>query len=57
MSKFTDYYGTPLPSDTEDTEKWAQDLLAALDVNLTNIQKSINSIGDDLRQLAADIAP
>lgn len=57
MSKFTDYYGTPLPSDTEDMQKWAQELLAALDVNLSNLEKSIHSIGDDLRQLRADITP
>ena len=57
MSKFTDYYGTPLPSDTEDLEKWAEELLAALDTNLSSIQKSINTIGDDLRQLRADLTP
>lgn len=57
MSKFVEYLGTPLPNNTEDTEEWSRELLAALDVNLTNIQKSINSIGDDLRALAEQIAP
>jgi hypothetical protein len=49
---FTQFYGTPLPERTEDIQDWAKKLLAALDTNFAALEKSIQGIGEDLRQKA-----
>lgn len=49
---FTPFYGTPLPERTEDIQEWARNLLAALDTNFAALEKSIQGIGEDLRQKA-----
>lgn len=49
---FSEFYGTPLPENTEDMQKWAKALLAALDTNFAQLETSIQGIGADLRQKA-----
>ena len=49
---FVEFYGTPLPETTADIQAWAKQLLAALDTNFSALEKSIQGIGEDLRQKA-----
>lgn len=52
---FSDFYGNPLPSDTSDIEKWAQELLAVLDTNFNKLSQSIEGTGHDLQELEAGV--
>lgn len=52
---FVEFQGAPLPENTEDMRKWASALLAVLDTNFAQIEKSISGTGEDLRQIAERI--
>lgn len=56
-TSFVRFTASPLPSDTKDIEKWANDLVASLDTTLSQLENVISGIGDDLTQLREDITP